>query len=139
MQGLNTDEIDRIRDSFDRLWPVSARTADLFYARLFETAPHVRSLFRQDMDEQKRKFMSTLAVIVGTLDDASRLVPLMDALAQQHRDYGVRAAYYDVVGKALLWSLEQGLGEEWTPSVADSWKKAYAIVSGHMIEHTRTM
>ena len=55
MQGLSSDEIDRIRDSFDRLWPVSARTADLFYERLFETAPHVRPLFRQDMDEQKRK------------------------------------------------------------------------------------
>jgi hemoglobin-like flavoprotein len=135
MQSLSADEIERVRNSFDRLWPMSSRTADLFYERLFEIAPGVRPMFRPDMDEQKRKFISTLAVIVGTLDDTTRLVPLTVALARQHSDYGIQAKHYDVVGQALLWSLEQGLGQDWTPSLADSWSKAYGIVSGFMIEH----
>ncbi len=87
MTGLSPDEIDRVRDSFDRLWPTSAQTAGLFYERLFEIAPEVRPLFRHDIDEQKRKFIATLAVIVGSLDDRSKLIALTDGLARQHGSF----------------------------------------------------
>ena len=76
MTGLNTDDIERVRSSFDRLWPISTQTANLFYERLFEIAPEVRPLFRNDIDEQKRKFIATLAVIVGSLDNSSKLISL---------------------------------------------------------------
>jgi hemoglobin-like flavoprotein len=135
IQELSTDEVERVRNSFDRVWAVSARTADLFYGRLFEIAPEVRPLFRHGMDEQKHKFMSTLAVIVGSLDDNSKLITLTEMLARQHDNYGVLPAHYVLVGEALLWSLERVLGEDWTPSVAASWSKAYDIVSYFMIEH----
>jgi hemoglobin-like flavoprotein len=95
----------------------------------------VRPLFRQDLDEQKRKFIATLAVIVGSLDDSSKLIALTDGLARQHGGFGVRPAHYSVVGEALLWSLARGLGENWTPGVAASWRKAYGIISTFMIEH----
>ena len=127
-----------MRASFDRVWAVSSLIASLFYDRLFEIAPQVRPLFSGDLDEQKRNFMSTLAVIVGSLDDGTRLLPLTDRLAQPHRDYGIRPAHYAFVGDALLWSLQQGLGTEWTPSVAASWNKAYATVSRLMIENSRS-
>src|SRR6266446_5761025 len=136
MQGLSTDEIDLVRGSFDLIWAVAARTADSFYGRLFEIAPEVKPLFRRDMDEQKRKFKSTLAVIVSSLDDSGKLIMLTNTLARQHGEFGVRVAHYEVVGKALLWSLEQGLGPNWTPSLAASWSKAYGLVSNFMIERT---
>ena len=137
MTGLSSDEIDRVRDSFDRLWPTSAQTAGLFYDRLFEIAPEVRPLFRRDIDEQKRKFIATLAVIVGSLDDRSKLIALTDGLARQHGSFGVRPAHYSMVGEALMWSLARGLGDAWTPGVAASWRKAYGIISTFMIEHGR--
>ena len=127
MTGLSTDDIERVRNSFDRIWPISSQTAGLFYDRLFEIAPEVRPLFRRDIDEQKRKFIATLAVIVGSLDDHSKLVSLTGNLARQHGEFGVRPAHYSMVGEALLWSLERGLGDKWTPSVAASWSKAYGI------------
>jgi len=137
MQDLSTEDIERVRDSFDSIWPVSARAAELFYGRLFEIAPDVRPLFRRDMDEQQRKFMSTLAVIVGSLDDSIKLATLTERLAAQHSDYGVRPAHYEIAGEALLWSLEQGLGQRWTPSVAASWAKAYGVVSTIMMARAR--
>jgi len=137
MTGLNTDDIERVRSSFDRIWPISTRTATLFYDRLFEIAPEVRPLFRNDLDEQKRKFISTLAVIVGSLDNTSKLVSLTDTLARQHGAFGVQPAHYSLVGEALLWSLERGLGDNWTPGVAASWSKAYGIISTVMIERGR--
>jgi hemoglobin-like flavoprotein len=135
MTGLSADDIERVRSSFDRIWPISTRTAGLFYDRLFEIAPEVRPLFRSDIDEQKRKFIATLAVIVGSLDDTSKLIALTDNLARQHGDFGVRPAHYPKVGEALLWSLERGLGDAWTPGVAASWSKAYGVISAFMIEH----
>ena len=137
MTGLSTDDIERVRSSFDRIWPISTQTAGLFYDRLFEIAPEVRPLFRRDIDEQKRKFIATLAVIVGSLDDSSKLVSLTDNLARQHGEFGVQPAYYPIVGEALLWSLERGLGDNWTPGVAASWSKAYGVISTFMIEHGR--
>ena len=53
--SLNGDEIEHVRSSFDQIWGIAPRTADLFYDRLFEIAPQVRSLFRGDASEQKRK------------------------------------------------------------------------------------
>jgi hemoglobin-like flavoprotein len=133
-QTLTGEEIELVRGSFDRIWGIAGRTADIFYDRLFTIAPHVRPLFCGDPSEQKRKFMSTLAIIVSCLDDSARLVPLTGDLGRQHLDYGIVQSHYSVVGEALLWSLEQGLGPHWTPGVAASWTKAYSIVSGHMIE-----
>jgi hemoglobin-like flavoprotein len=137
MTGLSIDDIERVRSSFDRLWPTSTRTASLFYERLFEIAPEVRPLFRKDIDEQKRKFIATLAVIVGSLDNSSKLISLTDTLARQHGNFGVQPAHYTIVGEALMWSLERGLGDQWTPGVAESWSKAYGIISTFMIEHGR--
>jgi hemoglobin-like flavoprotein len=132
-QVLTAEDIEHVRGSFDRLWAMSTRTTDLFYSRLFEIAPEFRAFFPVDMDEQKRKFMSTLAIIVGTLDQSGRETDFTTQLARQHVGFGIKAVHYPVVGEALLWSLSQGLGSHWTPSVADAWGRAYALVSKSMI------
>jgi hemoglobin-like flavoprotein len=131
-QPLSADDIARVRASFDRFWSLSAGTAELFYRHLFELAPDVRPLFQADMLVQQRKFMATLATIVGNLDNEIALSAAA-ALAKHHVDYGVRPDHYSFVGQSLLWSLEHTLGEEWTPEVAASWSKAYALVSDHML------
>ena len=38
-----------------------------------------------------------------------------------------------MVGAALLWTLEKGLGDGWTPQVAEAWTAAYGTLSGYMI------
>ena len=130
-QPLSSDEIAHIRASFDRFWSLSSGTAKLFYDRLFEVAPEVRPLFQGDMAIQQRKFMATLATLVSNLDEG--IPPWATTLAKHHVDYGVRPEHYPLVGDALLWSLEHALGAEWTPPVAASWSKAYALVSEHMV------
>ena len=48
------------------------------------------------------------------LDKLEAILPAASALAKRHVDYGVKAEDYTPVGAALLWTLEQGLGKEWT-------------------------
>jgi hemoglobin-like flavoprotein len=133
--SLRPQDIALVRATFDRTWPVASDTADQFYRRLFETAPHLRALFRGDMHKQGARFMAKLAVLVGSIDTPEQLAALAGALARQHVEYGVQAAHYAAVGAALLWALEQALGEEWTPEVAAAWTGVYEALSRSMIEH----
>jgi nitric oxide dioxygenase len=126
-------DVALVKTCFDHVWPVAGHAADRFYERLFEIAPHVRPLFRGDMTEQKRKFMATLAVIVGSLDDMSDLLPRAATLAQQHVLYGVEESHYPLIGEALLWTLEHELGPDWTPAAASAWRRTYETLSGYMI------
>jgi hemoglobin-like flavoprotein len=77
--------------------------------------------------------MATLAVVVKGLGDLDTILPAASALAKRHVDYGAEPAHYPVVGEALLWTLEQGLGSSWTPDVAAAWTAAYAMLSESMI------
>jgi nitric oxide dioxygenase len=103
------------------------------YGRLFEIAPEVRPLFKGDMTEQGRKLMATLAVVVGGLKDLDAIALAAQALAVKHVAYGVRAEHYTPVGEALIWTLEQGLGEAFDAPTREAWVAAYGTLSGVMI------
>ncbi|HLK83341.1 MAG TPA: globin family protein [Xanthobacteraceae bacterium] len=131
---MNSEQVALIRDSFAKIAPIAEEAAALFYSRLFEIAPEVRPLFRGDMKEQGRKLMATLAAVVNGLAEIEAILPAASALARQHVAYGVRAEHYAPVGVALLWTLERGLGEEWTTDLAAAWTNAYTTLSGYMID-----
>ena len=106
---MTPEQIKLVQDSFAKVAPISARAAELFYGRLFEIAPQVRAMFPDDMSEQRKKLMATLAIVVQGLNNLDRILPAASALAKRHVSYGAEAAHYPVVGEALLWTLEQGL------------------------------
>lgn len=131
---MNPTQIKLVQDSFAKVAPISEQAAVLFYDRLFDVAPSVRAMFPDDMKEQRKKLMATLAVVVGGLTNLEAVLPAASALAKRHVSYGAKAEHYPVVGTALLWTLEKGLGDAWTPEVSDAWIAAYGTLSGYMIE-----
>jgi len=130
---MTPDQVKLVQESFAKVAPISEQAAILFYDRLFEIAPQVKSMFPDDMTEQRRKLMATLAVVVKGLDNLESILPAASALAKRHVSYGAKPAHYPVVGAALLWTLEKGLGGAWTPEVAEAWTAAYGTLSGYMI------
>ena len=130
---MTPDQVDAIQDSFAKVKPIADQAAALFYGRLFEIVPEVKPLFRGDMTEQGRKLMATLATVVNSLDNLEAVLPAASALAKRHVEYGVKAADYAPVGAALLWTLEKGLGDLWTPELAAAWGEAYKVLSEFMI------
>ncbi len=131
---MNPTQIKMVQDSFAKVAPISEHAAVLFYDRLFEVAPSVRAMFPDDMKEQRKKLMATLAVVVGGLTNLEAILPAASALAKRHVNYGAKSEHYPVVGGALLWTLEKGLGDAWTPDVAEAWVAAYGTLSGYMIQ-----
>src|ERR1700719_504552 len=130
---MTPDQVKLVQQSFAKVAPISETAAVLFYDRLFEIAPQVKAMFPTDMTEQRKKLMGTLAVVVNGLSNLDSILPAASALAKRHVNYGAKPAHYPVVGSALLWTLEKGLGEAWTPAVAEAWTAAYGTLSGFMI------
>jgi nitric oxide dioxygenase len=131
--NMTPDQIKLVQQSFSKVAPISDKAAVIFYNRLFDVAPAVKAMFPADMTEQRKKLMSTLAVVVSGLSNLESILPAASALATRHVSYGAKAEHYPVVGGALLWTLEKGLGPDWTPAVAEAWTAAYATLSGYMI------
>src|SRR5262249_31489827 len=104
----------------------------LFYRRLFDLDPSLRHLFKPDMSEQRRKLMQMLSAAVKGLDRLDQLVPVVKELGRRHAGYGVTDAHYDTVGKALLWTLQKGLGKAFTPEVRDAWTTVYTVLATTM-------
>jgi nitric oxide dioxygenase len=48
--------------------------------------------------------------VVKGLGNLEQVLPAASALAKRHVSYGAKAEHYPVVGAALLWTLEKGLG-----------------------------
>jgi hemoglobin-like flavoprotein len=125
-------QVKLVQDSFAKVAPIADKAADLFYDRLFTIAPETRALFPQDLTAQKRKLMQMLATAVTNLHQVEKIVPAVEDLGRRHATYGVTDAHYAPVGAALLWTLEQGLGPDFTAPVKDAWTTTYVTLSSVM-------
>src|SRR5882757_875843 len=130
--AVTPQQIELVQTSFRKVVPIAGTAADLFYDRLFEIAPEVRSLFPQDLSEQKTKLMAMLSNAVASLHKLDTILPVVKQLGQRHKGYGVTAAQYAPVGAALLWTLEKGLGPDFTPEVKMAWTETYTALAGVM-------
>lgn len=131
---LTREQKTLVQDTWKLVVPIAPKAAELFYGKLFELDPSLRPLFKADLRDQGAKLMKTLGVAVNSLNDLPALVPVLQALSQRHVGYGVENDHYATVGKALLWTLEQGLGARATPAVLEAWGAVYGLVSSVMIE-----
>ncbi|MEM6310946.1 MAG: globin family protein [Pseudomonadota bacterium] len=130
---MEDTDITLVQESFAKVVPISDAAAEIFYADLFETAPIVKPMFAQsNMEEQGKKLMTTLGIVVNGLRDLPKIVPVAEKLAIDHVAFGVAADHYDAVGASLLRTLEKGLGDGFTPEVKDAWSSAYGTLSGVM-------
>jgi hemoglobin-like flavoprotein len=130
---MNPAQIKLVQESYAKVAPIADQAAVMFYNRLFEVAPQVKAMFPADLTEQRKKLMATLSVVVNGLSNLQSVLPAASALARRHVSYGAKPEHYPVVGGALLWTLEKGLGDNWTTEVAEAWTAAYGTLSGFMI------
>lgn len=130
---MNAQQIRLVRDSWSRLLHDTDSLAATFYDRLFAIDPELRPLFRDTtMVAQERKLTQALALVVAGIDRLDTLLPAIEAMGRRHVGYGVKDEHYILVGRALLWSLGQLLGEAFTADVCDAWTTAYTTLAGAM-------
>ncbi len=129
---MNTAQQDIVRTTFAALAAMPEVAGALFYERLFATNPNFRPLFKDDMRIQGVKLMSMLEMIVSNLPVSDQVLSAVRDSAVRHVEYGVKLDDYDALGEALLWTLEQTLGKDFTPSVGEAWTVCYNELAGVM-------
>ena len=129
---MTPEQVKLVQDSFAKVAPIAGKAADIFYDRLFTIAPDVRPLFPSDLTEQKKKLIQMLATAVTNLHQVEKIIPAVEDLGRRHAGYGVTAKHYEPVGAALLWTLEQGLGPDFSPPVKAAWTETYMTLAGVM-------
>ena len=134
---MDAQTIALVQASFEKVAPIAGVAADLFYTRLFELDPSLRSMFPADLTEQKKKLMQMLTVAVRGLSRLDDIVPAVQALGRRHAGYHVKPEHYATVAAALLWTLEQGLGPAFTPELKAAWVEVYTVLSTTMIAAQR--
>lgn len=129
---LSPRQVELIQTSFAKVAPISDEAAKIFYAKLFSYDPYLKPLFKGDMTQQGRKLMSTLKVATAGLNDLSAVVPVLEQLADRHVGYGVRPQDYTTVGNALIYTLQTGLGDDFTPETRQAWVALFKVVAATM-------
>ena len=129
---MTPEQIAVVQESFQRVATIADQAAELFYQHLFLLDPELKSLFPSDMHAQGKKLVQMIGLAVHRLNSPETLIPAVQELGRRHRAYGVEEKDYDTVGQALLWTLEQGLGADFTPQVQEAWCATYQLLAETM-------
>lgn len=131
---MDIDQIVLVQSTFADVIERADEFSNVFYARLFEIEPELRSMFASDLTAQRRKLVDELAFIV---DNLGRLPPLIERateLGRRHVDYGVQPEHYDRVLDATLFALRSVLGERVGDDVETAWRRAYNLAAAMMLQ-----
>jgi len=131
-------DIDLIEASFEQIKPSAIAFSDCFYRHLFQNNPALKPMFAEVSPElQQKKLVASLALIVENLHNPSSLGQALQGLGAYHVTKGTEKDHYPQVGEALLQALQEYLGDNWTPSVAQAWLEAYQLIATTMLEGTQ--
>ncbi len=125
-------DVALLRESFQLVAERSPQITGRFYAIFFERFPQVRPMFGKDTSRQEKMLTDALVAVLDHLEDAPWLEQTLGTLGVKHLEYGVTFQMYDQVGIALLATLAEVAGDDWTPAVHDQWTLAYGAITGMM-------
>ncbi len=134
---MTNEQIHLVKASFERILPEAEAVAGLFYERLFELDPNLLPLFKGEMKEQGRKLMQMIGLAVKSLDRIDELIPAVQSLGARHAGYGIKNQHYETVAAALLWTLEKGLGADFTERTKEAWVTVYTLLANIMQQGAR--
>lgn len=135
---MDAKSISLVQSTFQQIVPIAGTAASLFYDKLFELDPSLKPMFKSDISEQGKKLMQMIGIAVNGLNNLDALVPAVEQLGVRHVGYGVQDSHYDTVGTALIWTLNKGLAEDFTPEVEAAWIEVYTLLAGVMKQAANT-
>jgi len=132
---MTEKQITLIKNSWKLLRKIDpVLIGDVFYSKLFIDLPQVAHLFKTPRPQQSEKLIAMISLIVRRLHNLDELNKEIEELAVRHVSYGAKPEHYAAIGKALLWTLERGLGYDWNKELEQAWQACYAMLSATMIK-----
>ncbi len=109
-----------------------------FYERLFALYPHMKGLFKGNIEDQGQKLVNVLTLIISKLDKLDHIREEVKALAERHKQYNVKPEYYLPFINLLLSVLSEAMGNQWTETTDRAMRKVMFIMMEAVIEHMST-
>lgn len=122
-----------VRSGFEQIRHRLEPASVAFYEALFRRRPDLRGMFREDLEGQGMKFMSTLGTVVECLDAPEGMAGHLRELGRTHATLGVKIEHFAPMGEALIETLADELGSAFTPEAEAAWRAAYDGLSRTMI------
>jgi hemoglobin-like flavoprotein len=133
---MKPEQIKLVKKTWKILMGINPKIiGDAFYSKLFTDHPAIRKLFPSDMNKQYIKLVDMLTSIIMNLDHLESVSEEIIAMSNRHTGYGVKPAHYEMVGSALLWTLQKGLGAEWSDDIENAWIACYQSLADTMIQN----
>jgi hemoglobin-like flavoprotein len=126
-------DVTLLRSSFALVLERNPTLTARFYEVLFARYPQVKPLFgRNARAKQEEMLAKALVAVMDHLEDAPWLKEQLGALGKKHTEYGVTTEMYGWVGDALLTTLAEAAGKDWTPAMLANWTEAYGAITSMM-------
>lgn len=129
---MDNTTIQLVQNSWQKIIAIGPQAAALFYQNLFDADPALKPLFKGDLQAQGKKLIEMISIAVNKLTELNILIPVLQNLGKRHSGYGVQDCHYDIVGAALMKTLGQGLGNEFTQDVKTAWTNVYGVMADVM-------
>ena len=129
---VELDVAQIVRKTATQLFANEERVAEVFYRRLFETAPALRKMFTGNMDAQGQMFTQMLQMAVYGLSHFERIAPGLSALGKGHVKYGVTDEHYDAFTQVFLETVGEILGDAFDERVEEAWRESIERIVGAM-------
>lgn len=107
-----------------------------FYARMFEHNPELKHVFNQGHQhggQQQQALAVAVAAYAEHIENPAVLMPVIERIVHKHVSLGVRPEHYAIVGKHLLASIREVLGEAATDALIEAWAAAYGQLADLLI------
>lgn len=94
--------------SFTQITSSTDEVAERFHRRLLRLDPALR---RSDLKTEGRKLIQLIGLAVRSFDEPERVAEAARGLGREYAAQGLTEDHFNTMGEALLWTLEQTLGE----------------------------
>ncbi len=131
---MNEQQIDLVQRAWDQLSYNRDQFAQDIYASLFRHNPGLRTMFSLPPERLTQNLGRTLNTILTSLHDLDSIRFIIVSLGAQHYRYGVQPEHFAILKAALTEGLQQHLGQQLTPELAEAWSQAYDLIAGLMQE-----
>ena len=133
---LSKEQIELVTTTVPVLREHGVALTSHFYKRMLSHNPELMQVF--NMGHQRAGFQqqALAGAVLTYAENIENLKPLLGAvahIANKHVSVGIRAEHYPIVGKHLIASIKEVLGEAATPELIDAWTAAYTQLADILI------
>ncbi len=99
-----------------------------FYQRMLKHNPELKNVFNQSHQKtgnQPQALAMAVLAYAENINDPSVLLSVVERIAHKHTSLGIRAEQYGIVGRHLLASIKEVLGDSASDELIDAWAAAY--------------